>query len=151
MVRLQGKDLWGTQIYTSWWKTVSGGLFGIGSKSVRYPKYSASRFIGFGKKLNGGAAVSFLRIWADGKLLYNKQASTGKIIGAVTVTVVGGGQLPGSQFLQITLASGATATINAGDLLIVPGDPQPYTAQTTITASGPTTISVPILNGCDVG
>ena len=144
VVRCQGKDLWGTQIFTSWWKTVSGGLFGIGQHSVRYPKYSASRYIGFGKKLNGGAAVSFLRIWADGKLLYNKAASTGNITGSVVVTTVGGGQLPGSQFIQMDLASGAAVTINAGELILVPADPQPYTAQTTITATGPTTISVPV-------
>lgn len=144
IVRLQGKDLWGTPIQTSIWKTVSGGLFGIGSTSVYYNKYSESRFIGFGQKLGGGGAQKFLRGWADGKLLFNFIASLGTISGTVTVTVVIGGQQPGSQFLQIDLASGASVDLKAGDLLFIPGDPDPYTVQADTSSSTAGTISVPV-------
>src|SRR5262249_46774319 len=89
-----------------------------------------------GKKLGGGAAVDILRIWADGKLLFNKVASTGNASGA-TVTVVGGGQQPGTQFLLIDVASGGSVTLNPGDLISIPGDPQPYTVQQAVTVSGP--------------
>jgi hypothetical protein len=143
-VRLQGKDLWGTNIQTSIWKTVSGGLFGIGSKSVYYNKYSESRFIGFGKKLGGGAAHDILRLYADGKLLFNKLTSRGTQTGTVTSTVVGGGQLQGSQFLQIDLASGASVDYKAGDLITIPSDTDPYTVQFDVSGSGPATINIPV-------
>src|ERR1051326_2934220 len=136
-VRLQGKDIWGTPIQTSIWKTVGGGLFGIGSQSVYYNKYSASTFVGFGKKLGGGAAVDILRVWADGKLLFNKVASTGHSTGTVTVTVVMGGQLQGSQYIKIDLASGASIEYNAGDEILIGADPYPYTVQQDISGTGP--------------
>src|SRR5712691_10111920 len=47
-VRLQAKVIWATKIQTSGRKTVSGGLFGIGSQSVYYNLYSVSLMAGFG-------------------------------------------------------------------------------------------------------
>ena len=138
-VRANGKVLWATNIQTSIWKTVSGGLFGIGQKSVYYNKYSFSVFVGFGKKLGGGAASSILRIWADGKPLFNSVASTGNITGTVTVTVVGGGQIAGSLVLLVNLASGASIALNPGDQISVPGDPLPYTVQQAVSSTGPAT------------
>ena len=143
-VRAQGKDLWGTAIQTSIWKTVSGGFFGLGATSIYYNKYSESRFVGFGEKLGGGAAIRFLRVYADGKILFNGVASTGAVAGS-TVTVVGGGQQQGNQFVLIDVASGGALTLNAGDLIIVGTDPAPYTVQSTVTATGPTSsVSVSI-------
>lgn len=144
LVRAQGKDLWGTAIQTSIWKSVSGGFLGIGSVSVYFNKYSESRFVGFGEKIGGGAAIRIQRLWADGKLLFNGVASTGSISSS-TVTVVGGGQQQGNQFALIDVGSGGTFTANAGDLIILGVDPAPYTVQTTVSVVGPaTSVSVSI-------
>ncbi len=142
VVRLQGKVLWSTHIQTSLWKTVSGGLFGIGSKSVTYEKYSVSQFIGFGYKLGGGAAVDILRIWADGKLLFNKVTSTGHLSNAIVTVVAGKG---GQQFILLDIASGGSLSLNAGDIIILGADPLPYTVQSAVSATGPaTSVSVTI-------
>jgi len=136
-VRVQGKVWDMSKIRATVRKTTGGGLFGIGQKSVRYNLYSASIFVGFAEKLGGGAASRPLRLWADGKLLYNGIASDGSITGAVTVTVVTGGQQAGSFNLLVNLASGAHLKLNPTDLITVPGDPQPYEVQTPIDVSGP--------------
>ncbi len=136
-VRLQAKPIYASPILASIHKTTSGGIFGIGQKSVYYNTYSASIFLGFGKKLGGGVATSILRIWADGKLLFDKLSSDAIITGAVTVTVVSGGQLPGSQTVLLTLASGASIKLNPGDLVMFGADPTPYEVQSPVNATGP--------------
>lgn len=133
-VRCQGKVLWATPIRTSIWKTTSGGLFGMGSHSVYYNKYSQSSFIGFGKKLGGGAAVAIQRLWADGKLIYNAVASQGSLTGTVTVD---GAQTEGAQSIVLTLASGASLTLDPGDLISVATDGTSYQVQLPVSATGP--------------
>ena len=140
-VRLPGKVLWMSPIRTTIRKTTSGGIFGIGQQSVYYNLYSLSMFVGFGKKLGGGPAVKCLRIWADDKLLFNSIVSNALLSGSVTVN---GAQLNGVQSLSITLGSGASFTVSAGDLISVSGDQTAYEVQIPITATGPATISVPI-------
>lgn len=144
MVRLEGKVIWATHIQTSIWKTVSGGFLGIGQTSVYYNKYSASSYIGLGKKLGGGAAIDITRIWADGKPLFNKVVSTGTISGAVTVTVVGGGQTAGSQVIQVDVAPGASLNLEPNDSLDLGTDPYPYTVQSSVSATGPATVLVQV-------
>lgn len=143
-VRLQGKVIYASPIRASVWKTTAGGLFGIGQKSVRYNKYSASLFVSFGKKVNLGAASMFLRLWADGKLLYDGLSSSTTISGAITVTVVVGGQIPGSLSVLVDVASGATLILPAGALISFPQQPNmAYEVQQPVNVTGPAT-NVPI-------
>lgn len=138
LVRNQGMYWWMTQIQTSWWKTTSGGIFGIGQKSVYVPYYSVSMLIGFGEKLGGGAATRCNRLWLDGKLLYNGVPSTATITGTITVSVLVGGQPAGQNYILVDLAIGATLTLNPGDLIQIPGDPGfTYQVQQTISVTGP--------------
>jgi len=142
VVRLQGKVIWMSNIRTTIRKTVSGGIFGIGSQSVYYNLYSVSMFVGFGKKLGGGPAAKCLRIWADDKLLFNSVISSGATLsGSITANGV---NYQNALSISITLGSGASFTVNAGDYITVSGDNTSYEVQTPITATGPTTITVPI-------
>lgn len=143
-VRNQGMYWWMSGIQTSWWKTVSGGIFGIGSKSVYVPYYSISALIGFGEKLGGGAAQKFTRIWLDGKLLYNILPALGSITGTVTASAPLGGQPNGQQYLDVDLAAGATLVLYPGDLIMIPGIPGvTFQVQQAVNLTGPL-LSAPI-------
>lgn len=84
-VRLTGNMLWSGNINETIHKTTSGGIFGVGQQSVYTYTYSINCAIGFGKKLQRigasardplfGSATSFVRIYADGKLLYTAAVS----------------------------------------------------------------------------
>lgn len=112
--RLQGKIIYGTKIVETTHKTVSGGLFGLGSTSTYYYTYSVSIAVGFGKKLGGGAAKGFLRIQADGKALYNAQVTDAAISGDVTLI---GPVSEGAEQVQIQTGAGSSFQISAGDLI----------------------------------
>lgn len=94
-VRLNGNMIWSGTINDTIHKSVSGGIFGIGQQSIYTHTYSVNCAIGFGKKLQRigagrdplfGSAVSFFRVYADGKILYNARVTDAS----------GGGQLPSS-------------------------------------------------------
>lgn len=141
VVRNQGKVIYGSNIRTSIWKTTSGGIFGIGQQSVYYNKYSISLAIAFGKKLGGGAAQAILRIWADGKFLFNAVPSSSSIVGSVvTTTVTPFGQPIGQMYLLVNVPSGGSLSLNAGDYITIPADPNfGYQVQVPVNVTGPAT------------
>lgn len=144
LVRNQGQYWWINGIQVSWWKTTSGGIFGIGQKSVYVPYYSLSMLIGLGEKLGGGAATRFQKIWLDGKLLYDGVPSSAVITGAIVTSTILGGQPAGQQYLLVDLPSGAVLTLYPGNLIEFPADPGfAYQVQQQVSITGPQT-QVPI-------
>lgn len=143
--RMQGKMLWATGIQTTIWKTSSGGLFGIGQTSVYYYKYSMSMWIGFGKKLAGGPAIKILRIWADGKPLFDSVITSSILSGSVTLSTLTGDQPVGAIAVFVDVASGGTLNLVAGSIITFAGDTQTYIVQSGVNVTGAATeVPIPI-------
>lgn len=113
-VRLNGQLIFWNKIQETTHKRHSGGFFGLGGSNVYTYSYSTCCAFAFGKKLGGGAAVKFIRIWADGKLLYSTLVSDAALTGTATVV----GTVPaGTQAVPISISGGGSLVLSAGDLI----------------------------------
>jgi hypothetical protein len=121
-VRLNGQLIFWTGIQETTHKLSSGGIFGIGQHSVYTYTYSTSCAFAFGKKLGGGQAVKFIRIWADGKLLYSALTTDASLTGTATIvgTVAGG-----TQAVPVSMSGGGSdsLTLSAGDIIHFSSEP----------------------------
>ena len=154
-VRLNGQLIFWNHIQETTHEKKSGGFFGLGGQSIFTYTYSTCCAFAFGKKLGGGQAVKFIRIWADGKLLYSRIVSDAALTGTATVV----GTVPAdSQAIPVSISGGGSLTLSAGDLIqfgnyvsgvFVPAGANTYEVQQDVTLGSGATGQIDVYPAID--